>query len=92
MKNKFDVDVFNNKWLVAAICFIEVLVFITIVKVRFETNDDTAMNLIASGSLTGSPSELLIFTNVSIGYLLKWLYSTTSNINWYTCYLISIYI
>ena len=89
MKNKFDVDVFNNKWLVAAICFIEVLVFITIVKVRFETNDDTAMNLIASGSLTGSPSELLIFTNVSIGYLLKWLYSTTSNINWYTWYLIA---
>ena len=89
MKNKFDVDVFNNKWLVAAICFIEVLVFITIVKVRFETNDDTAMNLIASGSLTGSPSELLIFTNVSIGYLLKWLYSTTGNINWYTWYLIA---
>jgi hypothetical protein len=89
MKNKFDKNLFNQKWLVAAICLIEVLVFIAIVKVRFENNDDTAMNLIASGSLTGNPSELLIFTNVSVGYLLKWLYSATSGINWYTWYLIA---
>lgn len=57
-------------------------------KIKFETSDDAAMNVIAAGSYTGSPSERLVFTNIWIGYVLKTLYNLISNVNWYAWYLI----
>lgn len=49
--------------------------------VYFE-NDDQLMNFIAAGAY-GSNSEYLVFINIIFGYLLKFLYSIISEINWY---------
>lgn len=43
-------------------------------RLRFETNDDVFMMLIASGRYTGEPSEFLLYMNVLVGQLLKELF------------------
>jgi len=50
---------------------------------KYQTNDDNAMEAIASGLRTGQPSEYLIFINVLIGKLLVFLYSNYPALNWY---------
>jgi hypothetical protein len=53
----------------------------------YETNDDTAMNLIAAGLVvTDRPDEHLVFTNVLLGLVLKWLYELEPRIPWYGSY------
>lgn len=69
-------------------CILEVLLVILFVPLSFQTNDDVAMNSIASGAISGKPSEFLVFTNVLIGYILKFLYQIIPSVNWYTYYLI----
>jgi len=54
----------------------------------YETNDDLSMQFIASGFYTGHPSEYLVFTNVLIGWPLKFLYTHWSGHNWYLGYLL----
>jgi hypothetical protein len=46
------------------------------------------MNILSSGSYTGSPETKLIFTNIWIGHILKLLYINFTTINWYSWYLI----
>jgi hypothetical protein len=53
----------------------------------FETNDDVRMMLGVSGISTGVPSEYMMYTNVIIGIILKFLYTQLPGINWYTFYL-----
>jgi len=55
--------------------------------VKFQTNDDVTMQMIASRFYTKQPLEFLIFTNVIIGYILKIFYINFSGINWYSYYL-----
>src|SRR5574340_1257988 len=57
----------------------------------YETNDDLSMQLIASGSFTGQPSEYLVFTNVVIGWVLRILYETWNGPNWYMIYLLAVH-
>jgi hypothetical protein len=70
------------------ICISEVVIILYFIPIAFANNDDTTMNAIASGAMTGTPSEYLLFTNIIIGHLLTFLYSATSEINWYAWYLI----
>jgi len=55
--------------------------------VRYETNDDVGMNLIAAG-VFGSlePDEHLIFTNVALSYPLSRLYRIAPDVPWYGLY------
>ncbi|WP_242157540.1 hypothetical protein [Aestuariivivens sediminis] len=78
-----------NKLLLFAICLIEFALIMASLPVYFELNDDTGMNAIASGAVSGSPSEFLLFTNVIIGYLLKFFFTYVPTVNWYTWYLLS---
>ena len=65
--------------------------FFSLLTPRFDTNDDVAMMMFSSGFYTGHPSEHLIFINVILGLLLKYLYVTMPNINWYTFMLYSVH-
>ncbi len=58
------------------------------VTLGFESNDDVGMAQIVSGVTTGTPSAELIFSNILIGSVLKFLYGLTDGVNWYTLYLL----
>jgi hypothetical protein len=62
---------------------------LAIVTLGFESNDDVGMAQIVSGVTTGTPSAELIFSNILIGSVLKFLYGLTDRVNWYTLYLLS---
>ncbi|MBR6255762.1 MAG: hypothetical protein IKR23_00160 [Lachnospiraceae bacterium] len=47
-----------------------------------DTNDDTAMNLIAAGAF-GEDSQFLVYSNIVYGYFLKALFFLFPGINWY---------
>ena len=49
----------------------------------YETADDVSMMRIASGLLTGHPSEFLVFPHIAYGLLLKALYIHLPAVNWY---------
>ncbi|MCE0483103.1 MAG: hypothetical protein LV479_02565 [Methylacidiphilales bacterium] len=58
--------------------------------IRFDNDDDPAMQMLADGTVTGHPSEYLIFINVLIGLLLKSLYLLAPQVCWYPLCLLSI--
>lgn len=66
------------------ISIISLLSYFLFYPVIFEQNDDVMMKLIANGYLTGEPESHLVFINVIIGSLLKILYTSISNIEWYS--------
>jgi len=70
------------------VCIIEFVIITLLFKIDFETTDDSVMNILSSGSYTGSPETKLIFTNIWIGHILKLLYINFTSINWYSWYLI----
>jgi hypothetical protein len=83
-------NVFKNQRFVSiAIAFISVGLISIIGPSSYETIDDFFMQSIASGFFGGSPDEHLIYTNFLIGFLLKFLFSVFSNINWYGAYLLT---
>jgi len=53
----------------------------------YQTNDDAAMRMTASGLRTGAPSEYLIHINILVGRVLKFLYETSPAVHWYDVYL-----
>jgi hypothetical protein len=57
----------------------------------YETNDDLMMQMISSGFHTGHPDEHLVFTNVLIGWALRFLYGTWAGCNWYLVYLLAVH-
>jgi hypothetical protein len=61
---------------------------LSVVTLGFESNDDVGMAQIVSGVTTGVPSAELIFSNILIGSILKFLYQLTDRVNWYTLYLL----
>ena len=55
----------------------------------YETNDDVVMSMIASGTgVCLSPDEHLVFSHVSIGLVLKELYTLVPDFPWYGAYLL----
>lgn len=57
----------------------------------YATNDDLVMQLIASGFYTGHPNAHLVFTNILIGWVLRFLYGTWAGHNWYLTYLLVVH-
>ena len=57
----------------------------------YETNDDLMMQMIASGFHTGHPDEHLVFTNILIGRVLRFLYGAWAGCNWYLIYLLVVH-
>ncbi len=58
----------------------------------YETNDDAAMNMIASGTGIGAqPDEHLVYINVVIGLVLKQLYTQMPSIPWYGLSLLAVH-
>lgn len=49
----------------------------------YETGDDIQLVRIASGALTGTPSEFLVYCNALLGGVLKSLYTINPQVNWY---------
>lgn len=58
----------------------------------FEQNDDVIMKLIANGYFTGQPESHLVFINIIVGFILKFLYIHISGIEWYSVMHISLII
>ena len=71
--------------------FILFAIALTYTTPMYETDDDQAMQSIASGFDTGRPDAHLIFTNILIGWVLKFLYGTWAGCNWYFIYLIAVH-
>ncbi len=65
--------------------------FLTCATSVYETNDDLMMQMIASGFHTGHPDGHLVFTNVLIGWALRFLYGTWAGCNWYLIYLLAVH-
>ena len=57
----------------------------------YETNDDLTMQLIASGFYTGHPDAHLVFTNILIGWVLRFLYGTWAGCNWYLIFMLAVH-
>jgi hypothetical protein len=58
---------------------------------NYESNDDLVMQLIASGFYTGQPDAHLVFTNILIGWVLRFFYETWAGCNWYLVYLLLVH-
>ncbi len=57
----------------------------------YQTNDDPQLAMIAAGKgIALQPDEHLIFSNVLVGQVLKWLYSVCPALPWYGIYLFAI--
>jgi hypothetical protein len=65
--------------------------FLTFATPVYETNDDLMMQRIASGFHTGHPDEHLVFTNVIIGWALRFFYGIWAGRNWYLIYLLAVH-
>jgi hypothetical protein len=50
---------------------------------RYDVGDDPAMEMLASGYVSGQPSPHLVFINVLYGFVLQALYSMAAGIPWY---------
>ena len=50
---------------------------------KYETNDDYCTDSILSGTLTGRPSQYILFSNILLGYLLKGIYTLIPGISFY---------
>jgi hypothetical protein len=77
------------------ILFLNILFFILssyFLPVKFQTNDDAAMCLIANGTWTGTPETRLIFINVVYGIILSLFYKMFGEIEWYTVFFSIIHI
>ena len=75
---------FSSFW---AILLVTIVVGTTIVfscPIRFEDNDDITSAWIASGIYSGEPDGHLVFINALYGYVVAFLYSICSSIEWYT--------
>jgi len=85
MFNKIRQHIVEHKFL--SLLFANCLFFIIaacLLPIRFEENDDVIMLLFASGKYTGTPEAHLVFINYIYGHVLKFLYSESPEIEWYS--------
>ena len=57
----------------------------------YETNDDLMMQMIAAGFHTGHPDAHLVFSNILIGWVLRFLFGIWPGCNWYLIYLLAVH-
>ncbi len=66
-------------------------IFLTCTTPMYESDDDQGMQYIASGFYTGRPDAHLVYTNILIGWVLKFLYGSWAGCNWYFIYLLAVH-
>jgi hypothetical protein len=71
--------------------FILFVIFLAYATPIYETDDDLEMQFIASGFYTGHPDAHLVFINILIGWVLKFLYGSWAVCNWYFIFLIAVH-
>ncbi len=75
----------NTPFLLIFIFFILISILLNhLFSIKFETNDDPVMLLIASGKYSGNLDNHLVYINSVFGSLLNLLYSFYAGIEWYT--------
>ena len=67
---------------ISLISLVFFLACIILGRLKYSTNDDTIMNLIAAGAF-GESSQYLVYNNIIFGYVLKVLYTVIPGVNWY---------
>jgi hypothetical protein len=83
----------SREWLIyflaiAALSLFLIAVFELTVHVRFETNDDVAMELLCSGfGFAVRPDAHMLFSHIWLGKVLSALYSWNADVRWYPLYL-----
>lgn len=80
MKKKYDVNLLSLSVFVSLIL---VLIPCVLDKLYYFAADDYLMNLIAQGAYGETADSYLVYNNVLLGYLLKFLYIFCSSVNWY---------
>lgn len=74
-----------------SIAFLLTLIFTNFVNTTYSENDDSGMQMISEGTITGSPNPYLYLTSTKIGSVLKRLYNFQRDLNWYFLYLLGTY-
>lgn len=72
----------RKKLVEVLICLVVWIACICLGNVRYESNDDTILNMIAAGAY-GEPSQFILYINIVYGYFLKLLYTVVPAVNWY---------
>ncbi len=73
-----------SKWSRHYLIFFLVGVFaVQFLNPSYTTNDNSTFSFILNGSFTGKPDEHLIFVNVGLGLILKYLYILDKSIPWF---------
>ncbi len=57
----------------------------------YETNDDQMMQMIAAGFHSGHPDAHLVFSNILVGWVLRFFFGTWPGHNWYLIYLLTVH-
>jgi hypothetical protein len=85
MTNNFPKELLSRNILIISLV-INLFLFLLVLNTLTPTIglDDVYVMLAASGFFTGEPSEFLLISNVILGKILQWLYSSFPAINWYT--------
>jgi hypothetical protein len=63
-------------------------IFFSLFRIGYAVDDDIALISIVSGYLGGSTSQFLVHGNVTIGFLMKYLYGLHIGQNWFILFLI----
>src|SRR5262245_57829733 len=65
------------------------LIILAIFRPSYDTIDDIFLTMVAAGKgISPAPDAHLVFSNVLIGDVLKWLYTHAPSIPWYGFYLL----
>jgi hypothetical protein len=68
---------------IIVISILHILTYI-VFDIVFDDKDDVGIQLIAKGFYTSEPNQYLLFINVILGYILKFLYTLLPNFYWYS--------
>jgi hypothetical protein len=81
----------NLLWLLVLAALLTSMLFllcVLVIPIRFETNDDVCMELLASGfGFLNKPDPHILFIHIWIGQILSALYQWKNNVPWYPIYL-----
>lgn len=92
--NKLNINFMANNYGAIAVSVLvglsHFLFFYLLVPVRFQTNDDVVMMMIASGGYSGEPSSHLVFVGYYLSLFISFLYEAMPQHNWYAISQLSI--
>ena len=80
----------SKVYIITFFVFFNILFFVIVALIflKYETNDDIAMLLIASGKYSGIPLPFLPYMNYFYGYIVSIFYINFPEIEWYTMFFV----